>query len=183
MKIYTSEITHFGRSLNILSQVVKFDSTGCTEVDDSFGKKMIDYSGWFTSERKINSENVKTPTLTVDSQLKDQEIEQLKEKIKTLESKKADILEKYKLLEIERQKSLDSISEVILERDKIKEDISNFEKVTKTEKELLEYKFELALLEKEELIDTCRKLEIPEEKFVNKRSKKTIIEIILKEAK
>ena len=60
MKIYTSEVPQFGRTILILNKEVTFDKIGCAEVEDSFGKDLINYSEWFTASKKeIVKENIK----------------------------------------------------------------------------------------------------------------------------
>ena len=180
MKIYTSEIEQFGKELKILHHKVKFDTVGCAEVDDKVGKQLIDYSPWY-SETKHSLKKVEVKK-TIEDQFNAAENEQLKVQIDKMKKSDESRVSKIKALEQENQDIRTDMSKVVEERDKLKNDIDAKQQIWDKEKAALEHKFELALLEIDELKDMCGKLGIPEEKYIKKRNKKQLIEMIVNEA-
>jgi len=180
MKIYTSEIEQFGKELKILNHKVKFDTVGCAEVDDEVGKKLVDYSPWY-SETKHAPKKVEVKK-TVEDQFNEAENEQLKAQIEKMKKSDESRASKIKALEQENQDIRKDMGKVVEERDKLKNDADAKQQIWDKEKAALEHKFDLALLEVDELKDMCGKLGIPEEKYIKKRSKKQLIEMIVNEA-
>lgn len=179
MKIYTSQISQFGRELKIVNEKVKFDSTGCAEVSDEIGKKIVSYSNWY-SEQRPKLERIKPKEVVLEEKMKEQESEILQQEIAKLKKMNDSRKEKSDTLTREIDDVRQVMGEVTKERDILKSRLAEVEEVHKKNIEELEYKFELALLEVDELKATCSKLGIPEADYSKKKSKKVIIDLILK---
>ena len=182
MKIYTSEVSQHGRELLILNEVVQFDKTGSVEVEDEFGEKLLRYSPWFTTERATLKVE-KPKEYKIEDELKSQEILVLRAEIGKIEKKYEARAEKTKFLELEIEELKGTMAEVVTERDNLLIEKGNVKVVGEGEVELLNYKFELALLNINELRATCKELGVKEEKYVKEKDKKQLIETIISVAK
>ncbi len=189
MKIYTSEISQFGKTLLVLNQEVTFDRVGCAEVEESFGKEVIKYApDWYSKDKKELKKEVKA--VDEDSQMKDVLIEELQEKIAKLRKMDEGRVSAFNEKESEKRQIREEMGKVVVERDALKTELEGKEEVWKKEKEQLDYKYELAFLSTEELLDTCYKLEIDTKTCVKKGKKdeeptidkKGLIELIIKAA-
>jgi len=180
MKIYTSEIAQFGKELKILNEKVSFDKIGCAEVEDDFGKKMLEYSPWYSATKHEPLKPVVKKT--EENNLSDAIIENLKLEIEKLNKKDDAKTSRIKSLETENNEIRSDMGKVVLDRDELKKLMEDKEQIWTKEKEQLDYKFELSLMDLEELKEMCSKLEIEEKEYKNKRSKKSIIEMIINAA-
>lgn len=178
MKIYTSEIEQFGKELHILNQKVKFDGVGCAEVDDEFADQLESYSKWY-SKTKHAPKKVEQPK-TVEDKFNEQQNEDLKMQIVKLQKQDEARQSKIKAMESENRDIRTDMGKVVEERDALKKEAEAKQQIWDKEKEDLEHRFELALLEMDDLKDMCKKLGLKEEDYAKKRSKKAIIELIIK---
>lgn len=179
MKIYTSQIGQFGRELKVANEKVKFDGTGCAEVEEKVGKKILDYSDWYSTERP-KLERIKPKEVVFEEKIKEQEAEVLKQEIVKLTKMNDSRKEKNEVLTKEIEDVRKGMEDVSKERDILKSKIKEIEEVYQKKVEELEYKSELSMLELDELKETCKKLGLPEESYLKKKSKKVIIDLILK---
>ena len=164
MKIYTSEISQFGKTLLVLNQEVTFDRVGCAEVEDSFGKEVIKYApDWYSKDKKELKKEVKA--VDEDSLIKDGLIEELQEKIAKLRKMDEGRVSAFNEKESENRQIREEMGKVVEQKTALELDLQNKEEIWNKEKEQLEYKFELALLTEEELIDMCGKLGIDLNKY------------------
>lgn len=182
MKIYTSEVSQHGRELLILNEVVKFDKTGCAEVEDEFGEKLQKYSNWFATERAVLKAE-KPKEYKIEDELKGQEITVLRSEIEKINKKYEARVEKTKLLEAEIAELKATMEVVVTERNNLLEIKENTGVVNTNETELLNYKFKLALLNLNELRATCKELGVAEEKYAKEKDKEQLIETIISVAK
>lgn len=159
MKIYTSEISQFGKTLLVLNQEVTFDRVGCAEVEDSFGKEVIKYApDWYSKDKKELKKEVKA--VDEDSLIKDGLIEELQEKIAKLRKMDEGRVSAFNEKESENRQIREEMGKVVVERDTLKTELESKEELWKKEKEQLDYKYELAFLSETELVDMCDKLSI-----------------------
>jgi len=164
MKIYTSEVSQFGRTLLILNKEVTFDKVGCAEVENDFGKAIVSYCpDWYSTDKKELKKEVKK--LDEDTLVKNFEIEELKGKIEQLKKMDESRVSSIKSKEAENDQIREEMGKVVELKAALEEDLTNKEVIWLKEKEQLEYKFELALLTEEELIDMCGKLGIDLNKY------------------
>lgn len=178
MKIYTSEIAQHGRKLKIANEIVEFDNTGCAEVNEEVAEKITNYSEWYSKERpKMKIEPKKA---TFEDVVKEQHTEALQLEVKKLQKMNESRKEKADMLSKEINDVRSSMEDVTKERDTAKKRIEEIEEVHKKEVEDLQYKFELAMMEADELKATCEKMGMKEEEYIKKKSKKALIELILK---
>lgn len=182
MKIYTSQATQYGKSLKILNKKVTFDKGGRAEVEDDHGKAMIEYSEWFTSEKPVAKEKP-TKKDTQESSILESEIELLKGKIEKAKLQDESRVKKIKSLENENQSIRGDMGKVVEERDELKKVIENKEAIFTDEKDVLEMKYSMALKEVDELKEICGQLGVEEKEYIKKRSKESLIEIIIKASK
>ena len=73
MKIYTSEVSQFGRTLLMLNKEVTFDKVGCAEVENDFGKAITNYCpDWYSTDKKeLKKDAPKIPMLPPEFRRKD----------------------------------------------------------------------------------------------------------------
>jgi chromosome segregation ATPase len=181
MKIYTSEVAQHGKTIQVLNEEVKFDNTGCAEVDDKFAKRLMDYSEWFTSSRPKLKE-IAPKEFEVKDVLNQQELEATKLEVEKLKKMNDSRKEKAGNLQKEIDDLRSELGKVVKERDAIKEDLDNKEEVVKKEIENLKYKYELALLGVNELRATCKELGIKEDFYKQEKDKEKLIDLIIKAA-
>lgn len=184
MKVYTNEPTQFGRKLLVLNEEVTFDNTGCAEVEKELGEKMVSYSTMFSEERIKLAEPAKKLSKVDEAEegMKDLIISELQFKIEKLSKMDEARKSKYGLLEAENKSIRDEMEKVALDRDKLIEDQANIDNAHKKEVELLNNKFELSLLEVDELKNTCKELGLEEKDYAKKKTKQPLIDLILKAA-
>ena len=164
MKIYTSEVSQFGRTLLICNKEVTFDKVGCAEVEDSQGKELINYApDWYSKDKKELKKEVKK--LDEDTLMKNFEIEELQGKIEQLRKMDESRVSALKAKESENDQIREEMGKVVELKTALETELANKEEIWNKEKEQLEYKFELALLTEEELIDMCGKLGIDLNKY------------------
>ena len=189
MKIYTSEVSQFGRTLLICNKEVTFDKVGCAEVEDSQGKELINYApDWYSTDKKELKKEVKK--LDEDTLMKNFEIEELQGKIEQLKKMDDSRVSAIKAKESENDQIREEMGKVVEQKAALELDLQNKEEIWNKEKEQLEYKFELALLTEEELLDMATKLAVDTKECVKKGKKgeeptvdkKALIEVIVKSA-
>lgn len=181
MKVYTTEPTQFGTKILVLNEEVTFDKTGCAEVEDNLGQEMIDYSYMFNAERvKFVEANTPPKVNKVEEGLKDEEIERLSLKIEKLLKQDEARKTKHSLLEAENGDIRKDMQKVIYERDQLKEVQVNIDNAHEKENEVWKNKFELALLEIDELKNTCKEMGLEEKDYAKKKNKKLLIDLIIK---
>lgn len=164
MKIYTSEVSQFGRTLLILNKEVTFDKVGCAEVENDLGKAIVSYCpDWYSTDKKELKKEVKK--LDEDTLMKNFEIEELKGKIEQLKKMDESRVSALKAKESENEQIREEMGKVVEEKTALELVLQNKEEIWNKEKEQLDYKFELALLEYEELVDMCGKLGIDLSKY------------------
>lgn len=179
MKIYTSEVSQFGRELKILNEKVKFDGTGCAEVDDKLGKSIIEYSSWYSQERPA-LKPIKPKEVELQEEVEKQNLELLQSEIVKLEKSNDSRKERIKSLEKESEDIRGEMQKVVEERDELKKREIEVAELHKKEIENLNYKCELSLMEIDELKAVCEKMGLAEGKYKNKKSKKALVELILR---
>ena len=159
MKIYTSEVSQFGRTLLICNKEVMFDKVGCAEVEDSQGKELINYApDWYSKDKKEPKKEVKK--LDEDTLMKNFEIEELQGKIEQLRKMDESRVSSIKAKESENDQIREEMGKVVEQKAALETELANKEEIWNKEKEQLEYKFELAFLSETELVDMCDKLSI-----------------------
>ena len=178
MKIYTSEIAQHGRKLKLANEIVEFDNTGCADVEEKTAEKVLAYSSWYSKERPKMTIAPKKASL--EDVVKEQQSEALKLEVDKLQKMNESRKEKAEMLSKEIDDLRLSMEEVIKQRDAATVRIEEIKTVHKKEIEDLEYKFELAMMDIDELKGTCQKLGLKEEEYIKKKSKKALIELILK---
>lgn len=189
MKLYTSEITQFGKTLLILNKEVTFDRVGCAEVEEELGKLIIKYApDWYSKDKKEIKKEVKS--VDEDSLIKESVIEDLKEQIAKLRKMDESRVSSIKEKESENSQIREDMGKLVEEKKVLEADIANKEEFWKKEKEQFDYKFELALLTEEELVDMAGKLSVDTKECVKKGKKgeqptidkKGLIELIINAA-
>lgn len=159
MKLYTSEIAQFSRTLLILNKEVTFDRVGCAEVEDDFGKQVIKYApDWYSKDKKDIKKEVKE--VDQESLFKDSAIEELQEQVAKLRKMDESRVTTIKEKEMENNQIREEMGKVVKEKTDLENDLTNKTEFWVKEKEQLDYKFELALLDISELQDMCDKLGI-----------------------
>jgi len=159
MKLYTSEIAQFSRTLMILNKEVTFDRVGCAEVEDDFGKQVIKYApDWYSKDKKDIKKEVKE--VDQESLFKDATIEDLQEQVAKLRKMDESRVTTIKEKELENNQIREEMGKVVKEKTDLENDLTNKTEFWLKEKEQLDYKFELALLDISELQDMCEKLGI-----------------------
>lgn len=170
MKLYTSEIAQFSRTLMILNKEVTFDRVGCAEVEDDFGKQIIKYApDWYSKDKKELKKEVKVAD--EDSLMKDAVIEELQEQVAKLRKMDESRVTTIKEKELENSQIREAMEIVVKEKKDLDADLTNKAEFWLKEKEQLDYKFELALLDISELQDMCVKLGIDLTPYIKEKKK------------
>jgi hypothetical protein len=185
MKIYTSEISQFGRTLLLLNEEITFDRIGCAEIEDDLAKKIIKYApDWYSRDKKELKKEAKA--VDEDSLLKDATIEDLQVQVAKLRKMDESRVSTIKANELENTQIREEMGKIVKERDDLKTDLGNKTEVWGKEKEQYDYKFELALLDIPELQEMCEKLSLDTKDCIKKSKKgeeptidkKSLIELI-----
>lgn len=177
MKVYTSEISQYGKELLVANEIVKFDKIGCAEVSEEVADKLIAYSGWYTKEKMKPIEPIKVKS--VEQKVDDSWKEQYQLEIEKLKKQDEARVSKIKSLIQESEDIRKDMQTVVDERNDFKHKFESNSEIWEKEKEKFEYKYQLALLEVDELKDMCNKLGLKEESYKNKRKKEGIIDLII----
>jgi hypothetical protein len=185
MRIYTSEISQFGRTLDILGKEVTFDRVGCAEVADEDGKQIVKYApDWYSKEKKEAKVEVKPAS--EDMLLKDATIEELQEKVAKLKLMDESRVSTIKAAELENSQIRSEMERIVKEKQDFETEATKKEDAWTKEKEQLDYKFELALLEIPDIQEMCTKLSLDTKDCIKKGKKdaeptvdkKALIELI-----
>ena len=133
MKIYTSEVSQFGRTLLICNKEVTFDKVGCAEVEDSHGKELINYApDWYSKDKKELKKEVKK--LDEDTLMKNFEIEELQGKIEQLKKMDESRVSALKAKESENDQIREEMGKVVEQKAALELDLQNKEEIWNKEK-------------------------------------------------
>jgi len=180
MKLYVSEKSQFGKELSIANEIVKFNPFGVAEVSNEQGKKIIEYSNWYSDKPFDFSKNLKEAESKLESKVENEGvIAELKLKLEDAKNLNESRVQQINQLKTELADFVKALGEEVEKRKALEIELADLKAVNEKEKEVLNFKAELAKQSIDELKQTCASLDIEEEKYVKLRSADKIIEVIV----